>query len=162
MSRICKTQENAIKLLDYLEARILGGDTSMIRGYSVVKDAVGWSAANRTERAGGHVTSMLDYACFVSGLPMLCSHFIRNASGDYPETAWSGFWRKYRDEIRSVAAEYEWTQADFDKIRKALAERLGDSDVAVWANAAARGEKFVEFNLHLDLRRRGIDTPCYN
>lgn len=140
-----KTHEMAFKLLELIESR---GTSEPIHGYAVAAEMIGRRDGNKVARTMGQVTSLLDYACFVAGLPMLAFHCVKNVNGEVPENSFAGVWSKFKPEVESISANFQWTQPHFDKLRKTLVGLDARAAKSLWNAAEARGEQFIRYNLH--------------
>jgi hypothetical protein len=144
---------HAVELLDLLSARILSGNNEPILGYTEVAKMINWTKGANFGCAVGKVTSHLDYACFISGLPMLAVYYVRDANGEVNPRSFGGVWEPYRNEIVDTVSSYQWTQADFDKVRRTLINSNNDSCVILWNEVIKRGNEFIRYNLHRHINK---------
>lgn len=140
--------DTAVKLLALLRARMLAGNYEPIIGYHAAAAAVGVEKPKAYARQMGQVTSMLDYAAFVAGLPMLALRLVKNSSGDVPTQSFTGLFIEFKSEIESVSESHQWTLEDLDRLQMTLYGLPKVGAVALWNNVAERGREFIRWNLH--------------
>ena len=158
MSKTRMSQATAAhNLLQAIRQRILDGK-GPFHGYSAAAAAAGYTTnASDAGRAMGQVTSRIDLAAFYAGLPMLAVHWVRNPDGKVNPASFPGTWAPYKDEIESVAATYQWTAEDVDKVCAKMQSTLSADEGAVtlWKYVESRRldtPRFVEHYLHRALR----------
>ena len=149
---------HAVELLDLLSTRILSGNNEPIFGYTEAAKMIDWTKGAKFGCAVGKVTSHLDYACFISGLPMLAVYYVRDAHGEVNPRSFGGVWEPYRNEIVDTVSSYKWTQADFDKVRRTLITSNNDSCVILWNEVVKRGNEFIRYNLHRCINRGFVNV----
>ncbi len=69
----------------------------------------------------GQVTDLIDAACALAGVPSFALVRVREANGDVNHAAWRKEYSHLRDHVIATALAGSWTDADFTKVRDALA-----------------------------------------
>jgi hypothetical protein len=147
--RILDTHVRALQLVEMLRDRIILGDSSPIVGYETAAKLIGWDSGVACARLVGQATSLVDYACFIAGRPMLAFNYVRKASGEMNPRSFRGMpIEHHRDEIVSVAKSYDWTVSDFRRVVQVLLALENKWARAMWTDAGERGEEFVRQALH--------------
>jgi hypothetical protein len=102
----------------------------------------------------GQVCSLCDAAAFVAGWPMLTLHFVRKPDGSINEASFSDWWAPWKPDIVDKATTHQWKPEHIEDLVRAISGGLvpNSAAVSVWDAFRARGERFVEFNLHRKLR----------
>ena len=148
MSKNLITHTMAFRLLNLLEERMLSGNKEQILGYTKMAEMINWEGGAKFGQTVGQATSTLDYACFISGLPMLAGHYVRRPDGNLPEGWFGGVFGPFNEEMQRVAASHEWTREEFAWVRTALCGLPAQGAGQLWTEAGERGEKFIRYNLH--------------
>jgi hypothetical protein len=147
--RILDTHVRARQLVEMLRDRILGGDESTINGYLEMARLINWDGGENFGPVDGMVTSTVDYACFMAGLPMLAFNYVRTPFGGMNPRAFRGQpIEQFRDEIVSVAESYDWTADDFRRVLQVLVNLEDKGEKKLWREVGERGEEFVRQALH--------------
>jgi hypothetical protein len=143
--------DTAIKLLDYLAKHIATHDKPIV-GYTTMADELGYT--EKDGRVIGQVCSRIDYACFLAGLPMLSSHWVRNAKGEVNPDSFSGSWKSYQAEIEALSATFNWTDEALQEIKHKLNGLPDRSSKVLWEEVLRREAQkigYIRYNLHRNI-----------
>jgi len=129
-------QIHAKQLLQIFRSKILNGE-SPIYGYSTAADLIRLDSEIYARHLG-QVTSSIDAASLVAGLPMLALHMVRKPDEEINAASFVNEWASWKDEIKSIASAYTWTIEQVDQVIRAL-DGLPDASAAnIWAGCLRR------------------------
>ena len=122
-----KQQQLAEQMLSMLTQRITGGNFEPVINYRNAAAMIGWTGGMKFAQAVGQVNSRVDYACFVAGMPMLATFYIRTADGRVNPDIFAGYTSGAGDdffglntEIKNKMESHEWTAEGFKKVAVGL------------------------------------------
>ena len=118
-----------------------------IRGYDKAAEFIGRD--EKSSRYVGQVVSRIDYACFISGLPMISIHRVRKPDGSINLDSLGGAeWKRWADEIQATTVAHQWTQEELDTVERAIHNLPEHSARLLWADVGTWDEKKIRWNLH--------------
>ena len=126
----------------------------VITGYAVAGRLAG--EENAQAQDWGQVCSLLEYACFISGLPALAVQYVRTIDGEVTEKAFQDVFSNYKDEIVALAQSFVWTNAHFAKLTKTLLTDCADINPrSAWDEVIDRDAKqpgYIRYQLDRAIR----------
>jgi len=143
----------AIALLPIISERFRNCKGPIV-GYKSAGDLIGLVGDNG--KVMGQVASRIDYACFVSGLPILTYYWVLTAKGKPNDKTFSGHWQQWKEEIARTAEHYKWTDDEFEQVLGTLRSLPNDSANSLWTAAEIRESEhpgFIRDNLHRKVAR---------
>ncbi len=141
-------------MLKVIRDRIAAG-VGPIVGYSTAAELIGLDGDTHA-RHMGQVTSRIDAASLVSGLPMLALHMVRKPDGEINPASFTKDWQVWSEEIKQMAASHSWTVAQIDVVIGALDSLPDAAAVNIWAGYIRREgtqSGFIRYNLHRRVQR---------
>lgn len=150
---------DAVMVVGLIRKRIQNSE-GPIHGYSVVAEMIGRKNASRDGRYMGQVTSRIDAASFIAGLPMMALHFVRKPTGKINEKSFDEQWDRVapegckKEDLILTSTLRQWCEDDCDTIIRALHSLPNEKASTIWKNHLARGSEFIQYNLHRKLRAK--------
>ena len=135
-------------MVNLFARRMRDGDNDPIIGYTNMASMIGWAGGAKYGFPAGQVCSLIDYACYIAGLPCLTVHYVRKANGDINEASFGGEWVKLKPEIVRVASSHEWTDDDLTLIANAISGLPNVCAKTLWADLDSNGEAYWRSLLH--------------
>jgi hypothetical protein len=125
----------------------------VITGYAVAGRLAG--EENAQARDWGQVCSLVDYACFIAGLPPLTLQHVRTADGEIKD-CFSAPFLQYEKEMVQLAQSFVWTEAHFAKLVATLLADCADLNAhSAWDAVIKREAKqpgFIRYQLDRAIR----------
>lgn len=151
MKQQLNQSQRAMDLVTFLMSHISQRGKPLV-GYTNAAELIGFEGGTKQGQAMGQVTSRVDYACFVSGLPMLATNWVRNIEGEIHEDIYNlAAFKPFRAEAVQAAQHHEWSHDELMRVMTAL-DGLPQIDVKLlWREAADRELKqpgYIRYNLH--------------
>ncbi len=147
-----KQHTYAIETVQFLKEWMTTNHQPIV-GYQFLAEKV--EAEGVQARNFGQVCSLIDYACFVAGLPHISYHWVRDGNGKRNEAAWDREWTQFRGVIAEYSAKHIWTDDDFDKVLGILRGLPSVGARTLWKHVSLREKQnkgFIAYNLHRAVR----------
>lgn len=118
---------------------------------------------NAQPRDWGQVCSLTDYACFISGLPVITLHYVRKDDGSINDASFQdAAFVHYKDEMRETAQAFTWDDAAYAKLMNTLLTLNSTDALSEWhdvINREARQPGFIRYQL--DRAKRALERQLF-